>query len=1094
MDYSDDACMNIFTNDQKARMQTVMTVSPRRMELATSTVCNTMPAPPISGFIADVTFSCVAPLTVQFTDQSGGFPAVSSWSWSFPGGVPATSTAQNPQVTYNANGMYDVTLVVTNSAGSDTEIKTTYITVDNSLVGIANPVVEGFQTVGFPPAGWTVINPDNDITWARTTSAGFNSTASMYMNYWNYQTNESDDLNLPGVDISNIVNTSLTFDLAYALYSDIGGGFSDTLEILVSDDCGTTFTSVYKKFEATLVTAPNHTSEFFPTANEWRNEFVDLSAFDGNSNLEVVFRGTSDYENNLFVDNINISGMPAGTPPVAAFTTTISNTGCETATVQFTDNSTNMPTSWSWTFAGGTPATSTMQNPVVTFNGSGTFGATLISSNVAGNDTQTQASIVTIDPAVTATTIGSSILCNGDMTGTASVTATGTGPFTYLWSTSQAVPSLNGLGAGTYNVSVTDANSCVAVESVIVSEPAALSSTGSSTPESCGLNNGSASVASVGGTAPYQVSWDNGQSGAMIAGLPGGTYFATILDANSCSTTVSVAVAGGPATTATISSVAASCSGNDGSATATIISGTAPYTYMWNDGQMTATAMNLAAGSYSVVITDANGCSFSSSVNITSASGLSATSSSTTENCGASDGTATVNPTGGMMPYTYLWNDGQTAQTALNLAGGNYTVAITDAMGCLFNETVTVPSISNVTAMIAGVDAACGMNNGTATATPAGGTAPYQYLWNNGQANMTATNLAPGAYTVLITDGNSCTTTAIVNINDTPMVQVAATGANETCNGAGDGSATATATAGISPFTYSWSNGQSGAAQGGLTPGIYIVTATDAVGCTSVSSITIAAGPTISLGINTTDVSCGIDNDGTAIASIAGGTPPVVYEWSNNTVAPGIAGLIAGTYFVTATDANGCSTTGSATILDPNIDADVVASMLVIDLYVDPTVQFTDNSVGATSWDWDFGDSGTSMLQNPTHTYTQEGTYTVTVIVSNGQCSDTQLVTITVIDTTPPSAIEDVAGLSDLTIYPNPTTGRFSIEMTLSQNTDLSINVINALGQTLITDELGAVSGAVLKSYDLATFANGIYFVQITDGRNSVTEKLFYNW
>jgi len=865
MDYSNDACMNIFTVDQKARMQTVMAASPRRASLASSTACSTTPAPPTANFFSDNTVSCTVPFTVQFQDLSGGFPSVATWNWSFPGGTPAASTMQNPIVTYNASGTYDVTLIVTNSVGGDTIQKTGYITVNTVPIGIPSPVLEDFQTVTFPPAGWAIDNPDGSVTWERTTSAGYNSTASMYMDYWDYPSNGPiDDMKLPGIDCGNLTNTELTFDLAYALFSGIGGGYSDTLEILVSIDCGATYTSVYKKFEAGLVTAPNHTIEFFPTPNEWRQEVVNLSAYDGQANLEIVFRGISDYENNLFIDNINIAGTAPAAPPVAGFNFT-STSGCQSEVVQFTDNSVNGPTSWNWTFTGGTPATSTMQNPVVTYNTPGTYNATLIATNTLGADTLTQMAIVTVSPAMVTSLTTTDLLCNGDADGSASVTANGANPILYNWSNGGTTAMINNINGGTYMVSVTDANNCMNVETAIINEPTAISINGTTTSSNCGANNGSVSL--------------------------------------------------------------------------TVTGGTGAYSYLWSSGQTTPSIMGLTSGTYAVSVTDANNCTETSTFTIT---GMAITVTSIDETC---------------------------ANT----------------------------------------------NNGSATAISNNGTGPFVYLWSDGQSTATASGLAPGTYTIVITDTN---------------------------------------------------------------------------GCVGTESVTIAAGQVATLSTTTTNVSCGLVDDGTAVANLNGGVQPITYVWSNGAVSQGVAGLNVGTYMVTATDAVGCSATGSVTIMDANINADVMPSQVVINLAVNPTVNFTDNTIGATSWMWDFGDGTTSTVQNPSHTYTAVGTYTVTVTVSNGQCSDTQTIIILVNDTS--TGLEDWEGMTSFEVFPNPTTGQFTLALNVAESTDLVVRVLNPLGQAVITDRLEGVSAAVNTEYDLSRFTSGVYFVQVTDGARVVAKKLFY--
>jgi len=205
----------------------------------------------------------------------------------------------------------------------------------------------------------------------------------------------------------------------------------------------------------------------------------------------------------------------------------------------------------------------------------------------------------------------------------------------------------------------------------------------------------------------------------------------------------------------------------DGTATVSTNGGSAPFTYLWDDpaAQTTATATGLGAGMYSVIITDSSGCSNMESIVITSADSPTLTISGQSATCnGACDGSATVIASGGTPPYTYLWNDptAQTTATATGLCAGFPIVSVTDSNGCIVNETIAITEPSALTGTVTNVDTASqGVNNGSATVTVSGGTQPYAYLWDDpaAQTTATATGLAPGTYTCLVTDGNGCTYT-----------------------------------------------------------------------------------------------------------------------------------------------------------------------------------------------------------------------------------------------------------------------------------------------------------------------------------------------
>lgn len=339
MDYTDDACMFLFTPDQRTRMQTTMTSISLRSSLASSTACNTIPQAPVANFAANRTAVCPGN-TVTFTDQSSNIPT--SWSWTFAGGTPATSNAQNPTVTYNTAGTYTVTLVATNSLGNDTETKTAYITVGNPA-GSALPFTEGFQNANFPPTGWS-LSSTSAFAWERTTAAGGfgTSTASMYFN--NYDDNAAsskDDILTPIINLNGATNPRLRFDVAYAPYLRTNGTSKfDTLEVLITDYCANTTTSIYKKGGTQLLTAAATSSAFVPTAAQWRKDSVFIPAAYLNKNVRITFRNYGLYANNIYVDNVNLYGITSNNPtPTASFTAS-DTTVCAGSNLTFTSTST----------------------------------------------------------------------------------------------------------------------------------------------------------------------------------------------------------------------------------------------------------------------------------------------------------------------------------------------------------------------------------------------------------------------------------------------------------------------------------------------------------------------------------------------------------------------------------------------------------------------------------------------------------------------------------------------------------------------------------------------------------------------------------
>jgi gliding motility-associated-like protein len=258
----------------------------------------------------------------------------------------------------------------------------------------------------------------------------------------------------------------------------------------------------------------------------------------------------------------------------------------------------------------------------------------------------------------------------------------------------------------------------------------------------------------------------------------------------------------------------------------------------------------LAPGNYSVVVTDASGCSGTSTVTVTSTSGLVATATATPTNCTANVGTATANPAGGTAPYTFLWSpSAQNVQTATGLGAGTYTATITDANGCITTTTATVIAPNGITAVnTTATQTSCnGGTNGTATATPTGGIAPYTYLWNNGQTTQTATGFSAGTFSVTVKDANGCSFPATVTVTQPVAVVFVPSTVADTC-GKKQGTASATVSGGLAPYTYMWLTNpvQSAVTAVGLMGGNYSCIITDANGCTAMGSASVAniPGPT----------------------------------------------------------------------------------------------------------------------------------------------------------------------------------------------------------------------------------------------------------
>ena len=395
---------------------------------------------PAADFTADRTGLCVGG-TAQFTDLTANIPG--SWSWTFtPNTVTyqgnTSSTSANPLVQFNAAGSYTVSLTATNGNGNDTETKTAYITVSNPT---SLPFTEDFQSGTFPPAGWLLQDPGGSVTWASASVPGATggTTLAAKMDNANYSAIGARDrlISLP-VSLPASNQILMTFDVSHARHSQ---NYEDGLLVEVSTDCGATWmASGYQKEGTDLATAPDQTAAWTPaSAGDWRKDSVDLTAFAG-QDVVIAVTGINGFGNNVYVDNINLTGSTLNTP-VADFT--FPSTVCEGETVTFMDASSNSPTTWSWNFGSGTPGTATGAGPHnVTFLSAGTVTVTLTAGNSAGSDVSTQTVTVQPAPLPTATVTlssGPTPACHEDqLSFSVAGTNTGTNPV-YTWKVNGAV-------------------------------------------------------------------------------------------------------------------------------------------------------------------------------------------------------------------------------------------------------------------------------------------------------------------------------------------------------------------------------------------------------------------------------------------------------------------------------------------------------------------------------------------------------------------------------------------------------------------------------------------------------------------------------
>ena len=430
-------------------------------------------------------------------------------------------------------------------------------------------------------------------------------------------------------------------------------------------------------------------------------------------------------------------------------------------------------------------------------------------------------------------------------------------------------------------------------------------------------------------TRPYNYAWGTGQTTQdngtgtqfSVTGLTSGTYNFTITDANGCFYSASATVSAGTNNvTVTPQVTNPTCVGNNGSISLSPSGGLAPYTYNWSNGGTTQNATGLSAGAIRSTITDANRCSFLYAATLTApANSITVTSSSTNTGCGTPNGTASVTVTGAQAPIQYNWSNSATTASITGLVAGIYTVTVTDGQGCNRVTTTSVSqnsSLANTVTQTAAITCP-GLSNGAATVSVSGGTAPYSYLWTGAnRTTQSISGLASGVYAVTIIDAGACTTYGSVTISNPNAISITATGQSPRCAGQSNGTLTSSATGGTGTLSFNWGNGVTTANRTGLGAGSYGLTVTDANGCSAAATPITLTMPTL-LGVTITNVvnQIGTSPNGSISSQANGGVAPFTYTWSNGASTQNITNLAAGSYTVTARDANGCTASTQGSII-----------------------------------------------------------------------------------------------------------------------------------------------------------------------------------
>ena len=676
----------------------------------------------------------------------------------------------------------------------------------------------------------------------------------------------------------------------------------------------------------------------------------------------------------------------------------------------------------------------------------------------------------------------------GESNGSISVNVSGGTPgYTQVWNTGQTGSQLNQISAGTYTITVTDADNCVKSQSFVVQDEGGLNVTiAIDNPISCFGGNNGRLTASTTGSGNISFRWSNNATTRSISNLTAGTYFVTATDQTGCNAVSQIELIQPSELQINAANIqSASCGQNNGAISVDISGGTPGYSSSWNTGQSGNQLNQISAGTYTITARDANNCSATRSFTVQDEGGLNVTASvlSSISCFGSNDGQLTAT-TSGSGNATFRWSNNASTQSISNLSAGTYFVTATDPSGCSSVDQIELNQPEQLRLIESEIEpASCGLNNGQAEIIIGGGVGNYSFNWDNGSSSNIASNLSGGSHKVTVSDGNNCTEIFDIIVPQQGTLQADILSiTNVSCNGDNNGNALVQGIG--NNISYSWSNGNNTNFASNLTAGTYFVTVSDNSGCSETLEINITEPPVLGLSFDIlTALRCHGDSDGIIRARPIGGTPGYSFQWSNGQTTDIISGLEASVYSLVLRDENNCSHIEQTELTQPE---ELVLTAAVSNITSStPTGSMIVNLTGGTSpfdFQWSVaGIQNTNFAQN-----LSAGTYTVTVTDAN----DCIAVISATIDNL--SSTENLTLPFHINVFPNPNDGQFFIEYASEKFDDVLIEVFGLNGQLILKDTYFNVRKKNI-SIETSNSSNSIFLVHVTNSEYKIIEKIFVN-
>ncbi len=853
----------------------------------------------------------------------------------------------------------------------------------------------------------------------------------------------------------------------------------DTPDPLMAEITNQTMTLCFDSAEGSAtVTATGGT---MPYSYEWDNGEDQATAISLDGGMHSVT--VSDQNNNSVIVDVDID-----TPPVlVVIEESNENTSCNGSS----DGSVTLIASggmgsydYLWSDGNTSPTNSNLP--------AGFHFCTVSDDNMC--EAVIQVDIEEPDPISLMTSIVDDLSCYESNDGQILIEAEGgNGSYVYNWSNGESGNFISNLSAGTYTVEILDALLCSQSFDFEVNQPEEMMVSSIETNASCeGIDNGSSELTITGGVGDMSFVWSNGETTNPATMLSAGDNSVTVTDDNECSVVYELTIESNDEITISVGDKTdILCYGDNTGSISISTTSNEDLTYSWNNGATEMSISDLEAGIYEVIASAANGCESNMlSIEITEPDSIivETISNMDVECFGESNGAVEIAITGGVEDYSVNWSNGQMGLSVDNLPSGEISAVVTDANNCVTDYSYTVVGPQQLLADIITVNNNCfGDLLGSISLDVTGGTGDITYMWSNGAASSSIENLSAGMYSCEISDENNCVLQITeIEVSEPLELSVMETTTNETNTGAMDGSIELMITGGTPDYTINWSNGEEGFAITNLSSGNYSYEITDAFGCSIDGNVFVSTGGcALTAEYTSTDISCYGAADGMINISIENFTDPVSINWSNDiSDQTSIDNLSPGLYSCTITDGVACE----FELVDIEIVEPEEIIITVLSITDESEIGAMDGSIeieisgGIPDYQYEWYNENEEIVGNTLNlNNVGTGDYYLQLSDSNNCKVDSEIITVGVV------LSSEELSISDVNIYPNPTSDGFYITAANDKIKDFVIGLYGTDGREILFDSEKRSSEYFISTTDLES---GIYLISLTNRKKTVYKKV----